>query len=393
MFNDTNNNEYSDLMKYKKLIYIGVPGSSVFQSQVIGLLREVKTKPYFSKIVLFLGVKGGNGWNKEINELERYGIEVVTFKMFPNYNFFFYKQVKELNRLLKIYISDNTVIHLRGESLAAAVKKNVDRLGYSNVRILSDVRGASYEETEIYNKRKVVLFRFKLFQHRKNIKFLYKNSDFVSCVSQALKEYVINRSPIDTSKVYVNHCVAGREFVFSKEIRKIYRQKLKLIDKDILILFVTGGNKKWQNTDRIIQEIVSRGYKVLNMSKSEIDHKNVINIFVPYSEVPHYLSAADVGIIWRNNDTVNHVACPVKFSEYVCSGLPVIANNGVDVINKYIEKTNFGVVINSFAELDEKVINKLVLLNRDDISNNASQSFGIEKISDNYISVYKKLLK
>jgi len=48
---------------------------------------------------------------------------------------------------------------------------------------------------------------------------------------------------------------------------------------------------------------------------------------VPYEEVTKYLNAVDFAVVWRDNNIVNKVASPVKFSEYVCTGLPVIANN------------------------------------------------------------------
>lgn len=379
-------------MVNRKLIYIGDHGSAVFQSQVFGLLEEINRKLYFNRVVLLVGIKSDDDWNKEIEVLEQNNVEVIVFKRFPNYSIYFNKQLNELNNIIKGVLSDNTILHIRGESLSVIVKKIVNRLNYSNIRILTDVRGASYEETKLYNKVHPVLYPLKLQQHYKNIKLLYKNTDAVSCVSEKLKQYLIDRSEIDKSRVSVNHCIAGVDFAFSKKRRKSYREKLNLSDKDILFLFVTGGDKKWQNTDEIISNIVSHGYKVLNMSKSKIHKENVINLFVPYEDVPNYLNAADISIVWRNNDIVNNVASPVKFSEYVCSGLPVIANNGVDVINKYIENTGYGVTIADFNELNDNIVNKLILLDRDEISKYSKQCFGSEKISDDYMSIYKYLL-
>ena len=56
----------------------------------------------------------------------------------------------------------------------------------------------------------------------------------------------------------------------------------------------------------------------MNKSKKELHHKNVINKFVDYYEIPNYLNAADIAVIWRENSIVNKVASPVKFSEYIC---------------------------------------------------------------------------
>lgn len=167
---------------------------------------------------------------------------------------------------------------------------------------------------------------------------------------------------------------------------------MKLKDDDILLVFLTGGDKKWQNTYEIINKIVSRGYKVLNLSKREIDLPNVINLFVPLEEVPNYLNAADIGVIWRNNDIVNNVACPVKFSEYACCGLPVLSNKGVTLIKNYIEDTGFGKIINSLNNLQSKDIDYLMSMDRHLIAKNAHLKFSSEIVSKDYISIYDKML-
>ena len=192
--------------------------------------------------------------------------------------------------------------------------------------------------------------------------------------------------------IFLNHCIAGKDFAFSQVIRNQYRNKLKLASKDIVFVFMAGGISNWQNTQEIINSIAEKGYKLLNLSKQEIKINNVINLYVPYKEVPHYLNAADIGIVWRNSDTVNKVASPVKFSEYVCTGLPVIANNGVDLVNDYIGETGFGKIINNFNQIDNALIEKLRQLNRNTISNNAKGKFSIEVIANNYFEIYKKLL-
>ena len=48
-------------------------------------------------------------------------------------------------------------------------------------------------------------------------------------------------------RIYINHCIAGENFKYSKAIREEYREKLKLTKSDVLFLFVTGGNAPWQN--------------------------------------------------------------------------------------------------------------------------------------------------
>ena len=116
---------------------------------------------------------------------------------------------------------------------------------------------------------------------------------------------------------------------------KQIRKELKLSDEDVLIVYSSGGTASWQN-DRIVTILAEKGLKVLNLSRKNIPHKNIFNKFANYSEMPVYLNAADIAIIWRDKSTVNKVASPVKFSEFICCGLPVISNYSVDMISEYI---------------------------------------------------------
>ena len=72
-----------------------------------------------------------------------------------------------------------------------------------------------------------------------------------------------------------------------------------------------------------------------------------------------YLSAADAAIIWREQGITNKVASPVKFSEYVCCGLPIITNDSIDLVTNYIKRNNCGKILNSMDLIEDKIIVKL----------------------------------
>lgn len=373
----------------KKLIYVSISG---FESQVLNPLKEVEKSKIFDTITLLVGEKDDAKYTDLLEKNQGTDIEIIRFKKYPNYHFYTGAQSTEFKRIFSNDLSDNSIIHIRGDFFALAIKKAVKKLKYNNVKIVSDVRGASYEETQIYGKSKFPFYQFKLYQQKKNRNLLRFNNDYISCVSQKLKEYVVGNSKMDPNKVFINHCIAGGQFNYSKEIRDTYRNKLGVNDTDVLFLFMTGGNSNWQNTDEVINSIADRGYKILNLSKKEIIHKNVINLFVPYREVHKYLNASDIGVIWRNDDVVNNVACPIKFSEYACCGLPIVANNGVDIINNYISKTGFGLTIKNFTDITDENVKKLISFDRNEINKYASSLFSLKVISDRYIAMYKEIL-
>ncbi len=378
-------------MKIKRLIYISSPYSSVFSSQVIEYLNELKKKDFFSEIYLLVGIRKKDDIKlvpmKACSELK-----VLFFKRYANYHLYKKIQQIELSKTLNKLLKDNTIIHLRNESLSKIVYPIIKNSKQKNVKIVTDVRGASYEEWLFYKKSKSLLFYLKIYQHKRNMKGLNANTDLISCVSDKLKEYVIERTPIEEDRVFVNHCLAGKNFSYSEKIRKEYRDKMGIKKNEVLFLFSSGGDGNWQNTTSTITNIADKGYKILNLSRQIIEQKNVINLFVPYEEVPKYLNAVDIAVIWRKNDIVNNVASPVKFSEYVCLGLPVIANDGVCLINDYIDKTNFGKIINKFDDIDDELINHLMKLNKSAITDYTYSHFSSHAIINNYLSMYKKLL-
>ena len=130
---------------------------------------------------------------------------------------------------------------------------------------------------------------------------------------------------------------------------------------------------------------------MLNLSKKKITFKNIINKFVSYSEVPFYLNAADVAIIWRDKSIVNKVASPVKFSEYVCCGLPVIANESVDMIKEYIVKNSSGLVLDNLNDIKIDAMIQLKQKDRKAIAEAGLSSFGIDKIIKKYTQIYSAI--
>ena len=115
--------------------------------------------------------------------------------------------------------------------------------------------------------------------------------------------------------------------------------------------------------------------------------KNVINKFVDYREVSSYLNAADIAILWRDKSIVNEVASPVKFSEYICCGLPVISNDSVNMITDYVKKSLFGLLLNDLNELNQEKVKELRLLNRQEIASKGEKWLGIENITNGYDAI------
>ncbi len=59
---------------------------------------------------------------------------------------------------------------------------------------------------------------------------------------------------------------------------------------------------------------------------------------VPADEVPHWLSAADVGIALRDASFSQRAVCPIKIGEYLLCGLPVISTRGIGDMDEVLDR-------------------------------------------------------
>lgn len=376
-------------MKDKYLIYICDGIGSVFESQVIALINTIKEKDIFKNVYLILGVSNEEQWNKYLNIKQLIKTETVTYKTYPNYPIFNYYIQKGIKQALKSITTEfkKAIFHTRGELTAWHLYKVIGPKYKNN--IIPDIRGASIEETKEFISINKALKFLKLLNYKKAVNTL-NNFNNISVVSKSLKKYLTDNYKINKDKIAITPCLAGNDFKYENKKNEIIRKQINIRKDDLLVVFSSGGSAKWQNAE-ILTTIADKGIKVLNLSKQEIIHQNIINKFVNHSEMPLYLNAADAGIIWRDESIVNKTALPVKFVEYVCCGLPVIANNSVDSIIKYLDNNKHGVLIDRISDLSHQIINKLKLINRCEISQKGLEIFNVEKVVDKYLKLYEKI--
>ena len=373
-----------------ELIYINSGVSSVFPSQVIDLLNFYLHNNWFVKITLICGVRDELERKKAEELLVSSSLDVIFYKSFPNYPFYnALAKIHLAKAINKVQISKFTVFHSRGWSSASLVYRSLDKVGLSNPKILLDIRGAIKEEVLDFQKNNWLKKTMKSVNISKVISAV-NNYAFISVVSAALKEYVSSNVGNIEGEVFINPCLAGKSFTYSIEYREKLRNTLGIKENEKLLIFSSGGESLWQNNHELIK-IASRGFKILNLSKVYVDHPNVITKYVKYEEVAGYLSVADVALIFRDKNVVNKVASPVKFSEYLCSGLPVVANKNVKMIKDCIESTGYGLLVDSIDEITLEKIDKLCSISRNKISEYGWEHFGIESVAKQYFKIYSKM--
>lgn len=376
-----------------KLIYIAYKNVSVFDSQVTALLNHFIENDKIDEIILLVGVnyKSRFEQNKITNLNEK--IKTKYYVHYPQYPIIERRTIASVSNILK-QIKDlgSYTIHVRNDVLAYYVYKALKVLRADTGNLIADVRGAGIEQMLEYSNKNIIIRTLKVNQRQKVFKALQKIKK-ISVVSESLKKYVQNKIGKSNASIQVNSCLANGNFEYSVTQRVKIRQSLNIKDSEVLIVLSTGGNNAWQNTEESIRTLARLNYKILNLSKSKIKHPNVINLFVHYSNVPSYLCAADIALIWRDSSITNKVASPVKFSEYMACGLPVITNNSIDLVSDFIISNNAGIIIESIGDINDDIILDLKNIDRFKLSKLGSVTFGINAIVNQYIEFYKEVIK
>jgi hypothetical protein len=150
------------------------------------------------------------------------------------------------------------------------------------------------------------------------------------------------------------------------------------------LLLLSNGDQ-----DVIRREVSSRG----------IGEESYTLISVPHGEVPNYLVAADSALLLRDDSIINRVASPVKFAEYLLSGLPVVLTDGIGDVSTLVGHTGVGTCVHPARPSDALgYLRVLAGMNEEDREtlrercvSVGNQQFIITKYLDVYRSIYARL--
>jgi len=119
-------------------------------------------------------------------------------------------------------------------------------------------------------------------------------------------------------QIPVNSCVycfngSAKPWQCPEQVVTFFKKKLEK-KSDVFLLVLTQQKKEFQQILR----------------KKNIPEKNYLVITVAHKEIYKYLSACDVGLLFREPHVVNWVSRPTKVLEYQAVGLEVVHNNTVE---------------------------------------------------------------
>lgn len=311
--------------------------------------------------------------------------------------------------------SEFDVLHCRVHVpavMAAAARKLMGR----KPKILFDIRGFFPEEFVdggLWPEDGI------LFRSAKRVeRWLMKESDGFVVLTEKAREILFPESKntgFDTQGRPVEVipcCVDLQRFAAATpESRAEMRAKLGIEDRTVLVYVGSFGG--WYLTTEtadmfaaFFQRYPNAFALILTQGRPEmiephlrergISADDYLITKIPASEMPRYLSAADLAVSFIKPSYSKQASSPTKNAEYLACGLPIIANAGIGDVDKLILENGVGDLLTEFSP--EGYSEALSAIERlgdvgDFCRETAAREFGLESVGGRkYRSMYSRLL-
>ena len=400
-------------MKIAYLVYNERPDSGLMNTQVLGLLKELSKNSDLS--ITLIAIWQPWVYIKYLKEIKRLKVDLQSHNIqlkslpfgFPGRYFFTNKYLLNTNifyiyLILKVFnLGKYDIIHCRGyfiSYIASLLKKDN--------KLIFDMRSLFPEENISagnWTKEDLIYDKWKNIE-----KYTIEKSENIIGVSEPMvdilsKEYKTNKMK------YIPIGFNSKNFIFDIEQRGKLRDELNIQNK-IVIVYAGSLEFGFWNDIRVyvkyfsfINSVIDNAYFLIltgsdHQTIKNLLHENNINNYLLKSvlpnEVPRWLEIADSGIQVMDKMSDSETRFGVKTVEYLAMGLPVITNDNVGGIVKFINTEKLGITFNGKEDLD----NLKTFLNnchtyRDKSSIYAKEKFDMKKISDEYMKLYKSLNK
>lgn len=391
---------YDFLMKdilTKRILYVCSGDVSVYESQVLELLQYYIAYKHLDVRL----IQGYSSSNEKINiekKLANYPElmgRVIWLRFYPAYSVFEPLVLHSIKRvILSIPNIDQYTIHVRNEFTGYLVRKVFRSLHLTN-KIIIDIRAIVLEELRYkLSSKRIALYRKVLIKIQKQYWQKFYQSFFdaqddhlvISSVSSAINKYIQEKYPRCPALFVVNPNIAGKQFVYSEVDRIRVRGELGISQDALVAICATGSNATWQRDEDAINTLVNQGAVVINLSNNRLEIEGCITTKIPFLQMPAYLSAADIAVLWREHDFINWSASPSKLSEFAAMGLWIINNNSVANGIDYIQNTGAGHLVDDVMQID---LSQFVDSLREDRVSSGLKTFSVESIAESYVSLYE----
>tara|TARA_Y100001970_G_C14075230_1_gene771622 strand:- start:211 stop:1152 length:942 start_codon:yes stop_codon:yes gene_type:complete len=241
-----------------------------------------------------------------------------------------------------------------------------------NNKIVLDKHGLIFEET----KYKLIESNEKNYKRLRQIKEVelisHKNSDLIICVSDVFKKVLKDEYGYLKKIIVLPMLISHQYHFFDRLARHNLRKQLGVNGKTVVVY--SGSMSKYQRFNEMVDffhnfhKINSNSFfLILSQMQYHSDiekiltskgvlKKNYYLCQVSHNEVNSYLSCSDIGLLFREDITLNNVASPTKFLEYLATGIYPIISSNIGDTEKIVNELDYGFIIkdlNFYGDIDQ----------------------------------------
>lgn len=335
--------------------------SGVYSSQVIDVVNYLNSKSRGSvKLVAFISLRTYVAHRKIIRQQLKDAIVVPMFPSIKNWR---------LNRfVLYALCAYYKPVAIIGRSIFATNLAFFVKEKKLTKTICYDGRGAIASEWKEYHLASPGSFADSIAMLERNA---IHNSDLSIAVSNQLIAYWKREYGYAHQKHLVIPCTLNTAgFNSSSYLSDSIRLKQSLsYQPDDIILIYSGSSAGWQSFATLGSLIerwmkLNGRIKILFLAKHEKNIGRLMELFphrvnclwVDPSLIQRYLMIGDYGLLVREQSVTNEVSSPVKFAEYLSSGLPVIISQHLGDYTTFVHEHNCGIVLNADGGIDSGLL-------------------------------------
>lgn len=200
--------------------------------------------------------------------------------------------------------------------------------------------------------------------HKYYLRRSVKSADISICVSENLKNKIIEYTGIQLANTFIFPCCA--------DLKRFENLSCHHTDERIVIGYF-GGLSKWQCIDELLEifiklQIIDKRFFLMLITNSDssqfkkqlekIGNENYLIKGVPFSEIPLWINKMDVSCVLRENRPLNFVSSPTKLSESLSAGVPIVVTKASGDYGDVLVNKRNGIVFDDIYFKD-KDINEL----------------------------------
>ena len=297
------------------------------------------------------------------------GGEVWYIPLLPFGNWEYVRRINDwlILRILGILLKQrgfNNAIGLGTQAGYYLVRSNQNN---TSINVAVDIQGAIIDEMLYQNKIADLDNSKKCLEFQERICLSEARKIFF--VSENMKIHFTKKYPNSVASSFVLPSLSKSDIKNTVHLDSLHRKPMDCLSDKFVIGYL-GSAESYQLPAvmcQLVENILIRNVNIFflvlsydkkifedELHKIKIDPNSYKIIGVPRDKVDIWTKMMDLGLLLRDDSTVNIVSSPTKFGEYLKNGVPVLLTQTVGDFSAIVDDTKIGLVV-SLSEIDREV--------------------------------------